>query len=59
MNFNMAAVAAILGFGTERFKQIYVTVIAPIKFWFKPTYGLGGDVVWRILAILEIGTEQL
>ena len=40
--------------------NLCVTVMPPIN----PTYGLGGDVVWRILrwpmaAILDIGTERL
>ena len=33
----------------------------PIKFQLNPTYGLGGDVNWRIsrrLSILDIGSEQ-
>ena len=28
--------------------NLYITSMPPIKFWFNPTYGLGGDVVWRI-----------
>ena len=28
--------------------NLYVTVMPPIKFQLNPTYGLGGDVVWRI-----------
>ena len=34
--------------------NLYVPPILPIKFWLNPTYGLGGDVVWRILAILNL-----
>ena len=31
----------------------------PIKFWLNPTYGLGGNVIWKIYgAILNIGMEQ-
>ena len=28
--------------------DLCVTVMLPIKFWLNPTFGLGGDVVWRI-----------
>ena len=28
--------------------NLCVTVMPPIKFWINPTYGLGGNVVWRI-----------
>ena len=28
--------------------NLCVTAMPPIKFWLNPTYGLGGDVVWRI-----------
>ena len=28
--------------------NLCVTVMLPIKFWLNPTYGLGGDVIWRI-----------
>ena len=28
--------------------NLCVTVKLPIKFWFNPTYSLGGDVIWRI-----------
>ena len=40
-NFKMATmILAIL--------NLCVTVMLSIKFWLNPTYGLGGDVVWRI-----------
>ena len=28
--------------------NLCVTVMLPIRFWLNPTYGLGGDVIWRI-----------
>ena len=28
--------------------NLCVTVMLPIKFWLNQTYGLGGDVIWRI-----------
>ena len=63
--FKMAPMAAILDIWTERFQQFWnsVTVILPMKFWLNPTFGLGGDVVWRtsrwpLAAILDIGMEQ-
>ena len=30
----------------------------PIKFQLNPTYGLGGDVIWRI-SILDVGMEPI
>ena len=50
-NFKMAALAAILDIGTERNSTIlnlYVAPMPPIHFRLNPTYGLGGDVIWRI-----------
>ena len=37
--------------------KIYNTPMPPIKFWLNWTYCLGGDVIWRMAAILDIGTE--
>ena len=50
-NFKMkAAMVAILDIATKRLAilNLSVTPMLPIKLWLKPTYGLGGDVVWRI-----------
>ena len=49
-NFKMASMTAILGFGTKRFWQfgISITFLCVPSFWLNPTYGSGGDVVWRI-----------
>ena len=28
--------------------NLYISLMPPIRFWFNLTYGLGGDVIWRI-----------
>ena len=38
--------------------NLCLTVMPPIKFQLKGTYGLGGDVVWEFQDILDIGTER-
>ena len=38
--------------------NLYVALMPPIKFQLNPTYGLGGDINWKMAAILDIGTEQ-
>ena len=49
-DFQEGAVAAILDFGTERFWQFWISISHQRlpSFRLNPTYGLGGDVVWRI-----------
>ena len=46
-NFKMGTMAAVLDI-ILAILNLYVTVMHPIKFWLNPTYGLGGDVLWRI-----------
>ena len=38
--------------------NLYVAPMPPIKFWLNLSYGLGGDVICRMAAILVIGTER-
>ena len=47
--FKMATVAAILNIGTERLTilNLYIALMPHIKLQLNPTYGLGGDFVWR------------
>ena len=50
-NFKMAPMAGHLGYRNGTILSILnlcVTVMLPFKFWLNPTYGLGGDVVWRV-----------
>ena len=50
-NFKMAAMAATLDSRMQWFYQFWNSYVPPmlsIKFRLNPTYGLGGDVVWRI-----------
>ena len=50
-NFKMDIYSGHLGYlnGTIlAILNLCVTVMLPIKFWLNPTFGLGGDVVWRI-----------
>ena len=35
-----------------------VTLMPPIKFWLNPTYGSGGDVVWRISRWPHLGYQN-
>ena len=50
--FNMASTAAILDIGTERFRQLWIPItvatLTPTKLQFNPTYGSGGDAIWKI-----------
>ena len=48
-NFKMATMVAILDIRTILATlNLCVTVMPPIKFWLNPTFGCGGDVIWRI-----------
>ena len=53
-NYKMVAEATKGGHLGYRYRTILAilnhctTVMPPIKLWLNPTYGLGGDVVWRI-----------
>ena len=49
MIFKMATVAAILNIGKERLTilNLYIALMPHIKLQLNPTYGLGGDFVWR------------
>ena len=44
--------------------NLYVTPMPPNKFQLNPTYGLGGDAVWKnfkmatMAAFFDIGTER-
>ena len=49
-NFKMTAMAVILDIGMEQFKQFWISKSLQClsSFLLNLTYGLGGDVVWRI-----------